>query len=292
MIIVKLVGGLGNQMFQYAFAKKLSLAHDVPVMLDNYWYTDVKFGKDAAREYALGKFKTSLPLASREDIARLTADRGFWFKAIRKVKRDIFRIDEFSFDPKQLDTKDGSYLEGYWQTESYFSDIRSTIIDEFSLGEGLSPTGQVIAQQEESCNSVSIHIRRGDYVSNKKVADVFGVLSLVYYHNAVRAIKDKVSDPVFFVFSDDIKWAEANLDLGAGTVYVSRPEIKDHEEIVLMSKCKHNIIANSSFSWWGAWLNQNPEKIVLAPSRWFKNSTMNTKDVVPSSWTKIESIYA
>jgi len=288
MIIVKLIGGLGNQMFQHAFAKKLSLIKRVPVKLDVFWYEDAKnFTKNSLRKYILDNYNTSLRIATREEVVSFLSKRSFVFKVIKKIKRDVLRLDDFSFKEKHFNVSDNAYLEGWWQSEKYFFDIRDILLKEFSLKNGFSGVVKKIETQEIGCNSVSLHIRRGDYVSLKQVNDAFGVLGLEHYDKAIKIIKEKMKEPRFFIFSDDIAWAKENLKIGENAVFVSSPEIKDYEELILMSKCKHNIIANSSFSWWGAWLNQNKNKIVIAPKQWFKTDKFNTKDVVPESWIKI-----
>ena len=287
MIIVKLNGGLGNQMFQYAFARKLSVVKKTPVKLDNFLYLDADFGKDSRREYGLGHFNTNENLATREDVAPFLGYSGVVRKLIKKVKRDILRLDECVYHPKYLAPLDNAYLEGYWQSEKYFLDIRDILLKELALKDRLSQAACDFGNKVNSVNAVSLHIRRGDYTSNKKVVEKFGACGLDYYIEAIETMKSKVVSPVLFIFSDDINWVRENLKLDNPVVYVSSTKIKDYEELILMSKCKHNIIANSSFSWWGAWLNQNEKKIVIAPKQWFKTKRMYTHDIVPNSWMKL-----
>jgi len=286
MIIFKLTGGLGNQMFQYAFIKKISILRDVEVKMDVFWYADAAFGRDEKREYSLRHFNIVENLASREEVKRYSDAISFWHKLVRKIKRDIFHFDDFTFRESEFLIPDNSYVLGYWQSEKYFLDIRDVLLREFTLKDGFSEVAKKIERQQINCNSVSIHIRRGDYVINKKVGNAFGILGLDHYHEAIRLIKEKVSEARFFVYSDDIDWAKENF-IGDEFVFVSVPGIRDYEELILMSKCKHNIIANSSFSWWGAWLNVNPDKIVIAPKQWFRTKKINTKDVIPDKWIRI-----
>ena len=136
--------------------------------------------------------------------------------------------------------------------------------------------------------AVSLHIRRGDYVSNPVTNNYHGTCSLAYYKKAVLLLKEKIENPSFFIFSDDLLWARENLDFINDMTFIDLDKsIPDHEEMHLMSQCKHNIIANSSFSWWGAWLNENSDKIVIAPKKWFSDNTINTEDLIPAKWMRI-----
>lgn len=287
MIIIKLIGGLGNQMFQYALGRKLSLVNKYPFKMDISWYVNEEFGRDIKREYSLKHFNVVEDFAMEDELKKFAYKKKFLYKLIQKFKKEVLGISNISFVSKILKTRDNSYLDGFWQSEKYFADIKDVLLKDFSLKDGLSDMAEEIEKQEAGSNSVSLHVRRGDYVSDKKVSDSIGICSPDHYREAIKIIKGKVPSPTFFIYSDDIGWVKDNLKIDAPTVYVSRPELKDYEELVLMSKCKHNIIANSSFSWWGAWLNQNPEKVVIAPKQWFKNPNINTKDVIPDSWMKI-----
>ena len=136
-------------------------------------------------------------------------------------------------------------------------------------------------------NSVSLHIRRGDYVSNQKTNQTHGTCDLDYYQRCITEIEKEVENPYFFVFSDEIEWVKENLKINHPAEYVDQNTgDKSYEDMRLMSQCKHNVIANSSFSWWGAWLNSYPDKIVFAPKRWFASDKHNTKDLIPEGWKK------
>jgi hypothetical protein len=287
MIIVKLIGGLGNQMFQYALGRKLSHTKKYPFKLDISWYKNKEFGPDITREYSLGHFNVIENFATDQEIAKFAYKKEFFYRLATKIKREVFGIGQIGFDRRVFATPDNSHLDGFWQSEKYFSDIRDILLREFTLKTGFSPAAEEIAKQEADADSVSLHIRRGDYVTDKRVVSTIGSCDMGYYRRAVDIIKKKIVQPVFFIYSDDIAWVRENLRLEAPAVYVSRPEFKDYEELTLMSRCKHNIVANSSFSWWGAWLNQNPQKTIIAPARWFKNSKANSKDIIPEAWIKI-----
>jgi len=177
--------------------------------------------------------------------------------------------------------------DGFWQNAKYFKNIEKEIREEFTLRKPLDEKFANISRQIENIPSVSIHIRRGDYVNDPKTKAVHNVCDLDYYNKAIDIIKTNVNNPTFFVFSDDIDWVSKNLEINSPTFWVSNLKSKDYEELILMSKCKHNIIANSSFSWWGAWLNQNPDKIVIAPKQWLINKTADELDILPPRWIKI-----
>ncbi|MDD3060131.1 MAG: alpha-1,2-fucosyltransferase, partial [Sulfurimonas sp.] len=145
-----------------------------------------------------------------------------------------------------------------------------------------------LKEEIQSSNSVSLHVRRGDYVSNKNATSYHGVSSLDYYYNAIETISKKISNPILYIFSDDIPWVRENLIVSLPIVFIENTNTdRPFEDIYLMSLCKHNIIANSTFSWWGAYLNSNLEKNVIAPKKWFNDPVINTEDLIPSSWTRI-----
>ena len=194
----------------------------------------------------------------------------------------------FHFDPDILSVPNNSYLEGYWASEKYFQDISDVIRKEFILKNTPDAINKAMMKRISSCNSISIHVRRNDYVEDKKTNDFHGVCGLEYYNKAVSMIGKKIKNPTFFVFSDDPEWCKINLRLDFPTDYVTHNlGKKDYEDMRLMSACKHNIIANSSFSWWGAWLNNNSNKIVVAPKKWFADASTNTADLVPKQWSRI-----
>jgi hypothetical protein len=145
-----------------------------------------------------------------------------------------------------------------------------------------------IAEQISRVNSVSLHVRRGDYVANLKVAAIHGLCSKEYYASAIKFISKKVERPHFFVFSDDINWVENNFKINYPCTYINQNfSNESYNDLRLMSLCQHNIIANSSFSWWGAWLNCNSEKIVIAPKKWFANSDKRCDDLIPEKWVRL-----
>jgi len=180
------------------------------------------------------------------------------------------------------------YIDGYWQSEKYFSDIRNTIFSDFSLKKELVSARFIkIAKKMKGSNSISIHVRRGDFVMVKKTNKAHGVCPLDYYEIAIKYISEKICNPEFFFFSDDIEWVKKNLSTGFKENHISGEGLSDAEEMMLMSTCRHNIIANSTFSWWGAWLNSNPGKIVVSPSKFLLGSSTDNKDLIPENWHKL-----
>lgn len=194
-----------------------------------------------------------------------------------------------SFDKTVLKLRDNIVLEGYFVSYKYFEKYRDIIIEDFSLKSPLSKESLAILNEIVDCNSISVHIRRGDYVNNEIVSDLFGQCTIEYYARAVEYIAKYISDPHFFVFSDDITWVKENVKFNHLVTYVTcNGASNGHQDLRLMSKCKHNIIANSTFSWWGAWLNDNDKKIVVAPTPAFDKLDIKDSDFYPSSWILLE----
>lgn len=288
MIIVNIIGGLGNQMFQYAFAYSLSRRTDMNVKLDISGFNTYKL-----RRYELSLFKISLPVATVEETKALKYEReNLIEKVLRRLRgKDIdfastyYKEAHYHFDRVAYEIQDNRYLDGYWQSEKYFQQFRDSLLKEFSLRNEFHKQSSEYKDEIENSESVSVHIRRGDYVTNSLTNTVHGTCSLEYYRNSIREIVKQTSDPQFFIFSDDLDWAKKNLGFIENATFIDLDKnIPDHEEMVLMSLCKHNIIANSSFSWWGAWLNQNEGKIVIAPKKWFLVDDFNTKNLIPDNW--------
>lgn len=285
MIIVNLKGGLGNQMFQYAFGRKLSIAKKFELKLDKTGYDRNRY-----RSYGLGIFKLQSDFATDNEIKNLKYPYDLVSKGWRWFKFKILRLQYIGWFPKMLDVKDKSYLDGFWQSYKYFDDIRDTLIKDFSLKIPLEETHLEIVEKISSVNSVSLSVRRTDYLlpANFKM---MGVCSENYYQKAIELIESKVENPNFFIFTDDVDWVKNNIKINHPVTYISElskdKPLTDYQELILASKCQHNIIANSSFSWWGAWLNTNPDKIVIAPDKWFNNDSIKIDDIIPPTWTKI-----
>ena len=291
MVVVKLCGGIGNQMFQYSAGRRLAYVHSTELKLDISWFEIYKL-----RKYALGAFNIQENFATLEEIEALKVIKhGFADRLIANVMGrktgtapPYIREKHPSFDPEILSLPDGVYLEGYWQSEKYFAGMEGIIRPEFTVKTAQEGKNCELADMIASCASVSLHIRRGDYVSNPEANRVHGICTLDYYHRCVKQLTKIVKKPHFFVFSDDHDWVRDNLKLSYPMTPVNHNgSDKDYEDLRLMSQCRHNIIANSTFSWWGAWLNESPDKIVIAPERWFNDSSRDTKDLIPDNWIRI-----
>ena len=286
MVIVNLKGGLGNQMFQYALGRHLAEKNNVVLKLDTTSLSKAEEIGNIYRPFDLDAFNIKNELATPQEVRSLRYPYGIFSKLKNIFERKILRKTFVEFDAKVLELKDDTYLDGYWQSPKYFEAIRNTLLADFTLKNPLSPSGQALQEKILKSTSVALHVRHGDYVTNQRVLNENGICSVEYYKRAIEIILSKVPDPTFFVFSDDIEWAKANLTLPTDAVFVSDKTISAPEELYLMSACQHNIIANSSFSWWGAWLNQNGDKTVIAPTPWFDTITYD-KNLIPDSWIQL-----
>lgn len=273
-------------MFQYAIGKGLAKRNNDILKLDITGFEHQE-GFATPREYSLNCFNIEENFATENEIMRLKY--GNYFSAKLKLPNKKTHVRECKincFDESIFNHQGDTYLDGYWQTEKYFKDIRETIVSDFSLKNAKGLNKALLADLANS-DSVSLHVRRGDYVSDKGTNQFHGVCGLPYYLEAITYLKEKVSKPTLYIFSDDIPWVKENLKTDLPINYVSNGQIKDYAELTLMSKCKHNIIANSSFSWWGAWLNESLGKIVIAPRKWFANKSANSPDMIPETWVRI-----
>jgi hypothetical protein len=283
-ITVKLSGGLGNQLFQYACARNIAENNHTDLKLDTSFYDT---NENPQLSYGMDYFNKNASIATKKE---LLPHSGFVSQSIFKILKPKRYIQEkhFEFDPTIENLKDGSYLDGYWQSENYFKNINQIIKKELTLVEPLVGRNLNMANRIKSCESVSIHVRRGDYVTNGKTNTLHGICSPEYYETSIKLIKQKIGDPVFFIFSDDLEWIHKYMITGYPQIIVDINKSNDaHEDLRLMSLCKHHVIANSTFSWWGAWLSDNPDKIVIAPEKWFDQYNLNTKDLIPERWVRI-----
>lgn len=286
MIVIKLSGGLGNQMFQYALGKHLAVKNNTDLKLDLSFYNSQNL-----RNYELQKFNIKEKIATKNDISSFllpensSISNKIKYNFCKFFKKNQVVIEkQFTFDSSVLGISSSAYLEGYWQSEKYFKSIEPIIRDCFQIKISPDLDNKALLIQIAKTNSISIHIRRGDYVNVENTNRIHGTCDLNYYNDAITFLSNKISNPVFFIFSDDIPWVKQNLMIPFDHHFVSNNIDNDHEDLRLMSNCKHNIIANSSFSWWGAWLNKNRDKIVISPKHWFIDYTKNTSDLIPESW--------
>lgn len=282
MIITRIKGGLGNQMFQYAIARRISLDQNCDFKLD---ITD--YNADNFRKFGLKNFNIVENIATSEEVKKLKYPYGFLSKMWRFFSFKILRIHNVGFNASVLQRHKDLYLDGYWQSYKYYENIRKKLQEDFSLKIPLTEEKQRLVEEIRNCNAVSLHIRRGDYVSDKNASKIFNVCTMEYFESGAEYIGSKVASPIFYIFSDDANWVKENLKINFPTVYVADYGLKDFEELYLMSCCKHNVIANSSFSWWGAWLNNNPDKIVVCPKKWVNNNSVKMGDLVPDNWVRV-----
>ncbi len=297
MIAVKLMGGLGNQMFQYAVGRQLALMHKVDLVLD----ISALEGRTPGtfRRYELKHLSIDATLLDPNDIfmTQYRSIGGFrCFLANIKSKFGLplnppnqVKEKGFAFDPKIPMSSDNCYLQGYFQSEKYFYQIRDVLIQDFKVVNPLKGKNKEISDKIVSTESVSIHIRRGDYVNDQKTAQFHGTCSLDFYRTALDYICSKLENPHFYFFSDDIEWVRKNIVVNHPAIYVDNNADCGYEDMRLMSMCRHHVVANSSFSWWAAWLSNYPDKIVLAPKNWFRTEDLDTRDLVPSSWVVLDN---
>lgn len=286
MIIVRIIGGLGNQLFQYAMGRNLAIKNNTLLKLDLTLYERYKL-----HAYSLDAFNIKAEIASAKEIRKYCPNKltlklhdltNHQFSSLF-VNRKFFKERHFHFDPNLLNAKEGYFL-GYWQSEKYFYEIRDTLLKDLSLRNGLCEKSLDLTEKIKTTNAVSVHIRRADFETNA----LHGVCSVEYYQQAVDKITKGVVDPHFFIFSNDMQWAKKHLNIDAPHTFVfHNTSSRNFEDLILMSLCKHFIIANSTFSWWGAWLSENKEKKVLYPRNWFNDRSINTEDLFPNLWTKI-----
>ena len=309
MIIVRLSGGLGNQMFQYAMGR--SLCH----RLQNTLKLDISLLKyNPHRSYALSHFNILEDFASPEEVYRfsgvpqkisqkithrlnkplLFARRIFPWTLNDSNRRSsqnqprVYSEPHFHFDPEVLNLRGHLYLKGYWQTEKYFKEIEHIIRKEFTVKNPLVGRNLEYARQIQDCEAVSVHVRRGDYLTHSRWRRTHGVCPGEYYQAALEKMKEHVTGSHFFIFSDDHQWVENNIGVDRSSTIVDNngPEAA-HEDLRLMSLCQHHIIANSSFSWWAAWLKSSRNALVIAPQKWFGDERMRTRrldDLFLSDW--------
>ena len=291
MNIVQIHSGLGNQMFQYAFY--VALKHyqpDTKIDASIYRHRPSHNGYELERIFAIQPAHATI--AERNQMADVGKD---WFSILRRAigwKRKTY--GQFVVEPNpsygwcpQLLQSENSYLQGYWQTEKYFANVAEQIRKDFTFRRALRGKDNFLAQEILSVNSISVHIRRGDYIKERRRAD-YEVCTAVYYRRAVEYIQAHIDSPVFYVFSDDPSWGKEQNIFPAGTIFVSGHKGEDaYIDMQLMSLCRHHVIANSSFSWWGAWLGQHDKTITLAPSTWFRYR--ERPDIIPDNWIKIDA---
>lgn len=285
-VVVGLSGGLGNQMFQYATGRALAYRLGCSLVLDLSW-----FQGRPNRKFALAPFNIAasqrlawplLPSWMQRQLSRISR------RLLPQIMGvPVWREPHFHFSPTFTNLSTPVFLEGYWQSERYFREIRAQLLEDFSLREPLPLSSQAILDEIQNCDSICVHIRRGDYLSNPIASKVHGICPVDYYHQGLTELTKGLNHPRCFVFSDDPEWVQSSLrlDCPMTVVDVNGPE-EAHLDLTLMAACRHFLIANSSLSWWCAWLGNQMGKKVVAPQRWFLTSDKNTMDLLPTAWIR------
>ena len=289
MLIVRVTGGLGNQMFQYALYKSLINIGKDEVKLDIFDSKNYLLHNG----YELEKvFNVKPNKANINEISKLKVKKGLIFKLLYKIKKNTNHIirNELVFDDNILNSK-GKYLQGYWQSEKYFINVRNELLKDFKFKEFSDDNNIKLMNIIKKNNSISIHVRRGDYLNEKNKEIYGGICNEEYYLTAINFIKKKIDNPLFIIFSNDIKWCKKFFSKEFENdrfIYVNWNKGENsYKDMQLMSICDNNIIANSSFSWWGAWLNKNKKKIIISPKKWMNNDVNSISDIIPNEWIKI-----
>jgi hypothetical protein len=288
MIIVKISGGLGNQLFQYSFGQYLSKVLNTSVLYD--LQTEKKIVNYLPRKLGLNSFDIELNIASLNDTKKMKCfNNGILERIERKFAQFLPSLFSTYFVEKteKIRIKDNCYYDGYWQFYKYQTQDGINFTS-FSLSNiNTNEVNRQILRLLIEHNSISIHIRRGDYISIKKNSSIFCICNYDYYESAIQYIDNVVEDPIYYIFcdGDDLKWARDNF-IGKQFRFVTGNS--PIEDLYLMSKCKHNIIANSTFSWWAAWLNKSDHKIVIAPKQWYNGKQNSiTTNLVPDTWIRM-----
>jgi len=297
MIIVRIKGGLGNQLFQYALARSISIRHRIPFKLDVH----SGFMQDhRGRKYGLCHFNIIENVASSSECDRIYPGRGMkqkWFHLIQRrgvpfSRRILVEERVRHFDPAVLRRSYDRHvvLDGFWQTEKYFSHIRQVLQKELTIKYNITGLNRDILKEIRSTESVCIHVRRGDNANKPDSIIKYGTPGLSYYIHAIEFMASRIRNPRFFIFSDDPNWTEKNIKPSYRHHYIiHNGDDKNFEDFRLMQNCKHFIISNSTFGWWPAWLGSDPGKIVVAPDPWYRNPSFFNRDLIPDRWHQMES---
>jgi hypothetical protein len=275
MLAVRLIGGLGNQMFQYAYGRCLAAKHNQELVLDLSTLGARSFG--TPRDYSLGIFNITAELASFMEIMKRSSF------ALHAVELE----SGFHQDLLHLPPLPGLYLDGFWQSERYFEPVCDLIRADFKFKQGFHSYAALLHDIQPRV-PVSLHVRRTDYLNRGALTPFVG---LEYYRSAIKLIAARVSMPHFLIFSDDLDWCRKNLDLKLPHTFICHsgpPHEAAAKDLNLMTACQHFIIANSTFSWWGAWLGSGVNKVVVAPQSWFRaDKGFRSEDIVPCGWLRV-----
>ena len=276
MIISRITGGLGNQMFQYAVGKAIAIKYNDILKMDITTYDK----NNIHNGYRLNIFNINEQIASKKEIKSLKR-----WNILNKLKlytrNKVYDEKERTIYDEDIFNYKNIYLKEYWQNEKYFLSIKDILLKEFSLKMDMYETIQNQYKYIRDTNSISIHVKRGDYAKHPEI----GILDIDYYKGAVTYIRSKIENPIFYIFSNDINWCKSNFNFIKDKIFIENTK-NEIDDLFLMKNCHHNIIANSSFSWWAAWLNENKQKIIISPKKWMVKNPNNYK-WTPNSWIEI-----
>lgn len=291
MIIIKIFQGLGNQLFQYALSRSLQMRHGVPVKLDLTWYDEYS----NHRTFGLDKFNTKFEIATYEEatqvkngiypnkLLQLLNNKLLLFK--KYYQQPYFKEDLSRLDSNISKINSRTYVEGYFSSDYFFKDYREVLMKELTLINQPNEINQKWIEKMKSSNSVALTVRRGDFIGNP----LHDVCDINYFHRAIHEITKYVENPVFFIFSDNLEWTKENLNMDKAHFFMGHNFPNFYEDMRLIRNCKHHIIPNSTFSWWGAWLGDDSDKIVIAPKTWLNSDSIDYSYFLPTDWIKIEN---
>jgi hypothetical protein len=286
VIVVRLMGGMGNQLFEFAAGRRLVSHHGSELMLDLGWFRHEGKSVVTPRSFQLGGFELAAGLMELHPrvLAGWEGKRRSLFPRQRlEVIRQ--RDSDATLDQRVLSAPDDVLLLGYWQSEKYFADVADVVRRELHFRDEPDERYVHIDEIAGDPSAVAVHVRRGDYVAHPETSAVHGALGRGYYRRALDLVAARVNDPQFLAFSDDPEWVERELASEFRLTVVTGGDA--HQELRLMSRCTHHVIANSSFSWWGAWLGEQNDSVVVAPARWFSDPLVDTSSVIPERWVRL-----
>jgi len=299
MIIVRLMGGLGNQMFQYAAGLRLATQHQTRLKLDLTFLLDRSPRENFTyRDFDLVIFGFPTEIATAAEVRRFrrlapTTSRSMWKRAVNTLGRRHYYLEtNFAFDPRVLELPGHTYLEGYFQSERYFADIAAEIRRRFCLEtdeKALPSPTRRLADEIRTENGICMNVRRGDYVTIPSHNRFHGVCPLEYFVGGLSELRGRGATGRGFVFSDDVEWCRDNFGNRGDLTIVGEEHAgpRFSTKLWLMSLCRHFVIPNSSFGWWAAWLARGEHKMVVSPLNWLANPNIDTSDLIPPDWIRI-----
>ena len=305
MLLVSINDGLGNQWFQYATARTISLKLNRKLFLDVDWYNNIYKLEDRSdpnatthRDFLLNYFNIQSRVLNRVHLnwikrLEIRSRNSKNFKLLQDGLLNNFSytpIDHNNYSIEFIESQPKVYLTGYWQNTDIIEEYKNILCNELNLKHPLSATNTNILKSINSTNSVAIHIRRGDYISKPNSRKVHASCSNNYYYDSIDYMQDRLTNLQYFIFSDDMTWVKDNLDFATNSTFIDNNE-PEYEHLFLMSACKHQITANSTFSWWAAWLNKNTQKIIITPEHWYNDMRLNETVIrIPNEWKKINNL--